>query len=116
MGDSAAGHDCDAFVIAFEDDLVRRFRSEFLDLHFGDRVSYFLYVDPTWWLVELIASITTGVVKDGQEQVVQFRVESAPVFAPHGNDAIVYEVAMALDMDEDVAEKRLREAEEIPVD
>lgn len=111
MGDLTGAHACAAFTKAFEDDLVKRFRSEFLDLHFGERVEYYLNTDSTWWLVELIAAIKTGIVTDGKEQTAHFRVESAPIFAPM-SDSIAYEVADALDIEEEDAEQRLKKAAE----
>jgi hypothetical protein len=118
MGDAASGRSCAAFVNAFADDIIKKFRSEFLDLKFEDQVRYYVAWDeyPTWE-VHLYAAIKTGVFTGGgkgkkrTEVEAHFRVESAPTFYPT-SDSFVAEVRREFpDLPEAEIERRLEEVE-----
>lgn len=106
MGDAANGHDCDRVITAFADDIVRMFRSELLDLHFGGVISYYVEADDNWE-VHLYAEIK----RDGETKHT-FRVEAAPTLFPC-SDNIAYEIASALHLSEEEVEKRLAQAEKL---
>ena len=76
MGDSANGHACDAFITAFADDIVKKFRSRLLDQTFGDKVRYYVMADDNWE-VHLYAAVATG---GGRGET--FVLTDAPISAP----------------------------------
>lgn len=103
MGDLANGHDCDAFINAFANDVVKKYRSEFLDLHFGERTRYYVMADDNW-AVHLYAAI-----EDATGEA-HFRVESARAFYPTSDD-IIETVAEEFDLTEEGVKARLEKAE-----
>jgi hypothetical protein len=111
MGDLANGYACDAFIRAFADDIVKKFRSGFLDRSFGDKVRYYVVADANSWSVDLYAAIETGMIVGGNAEEEHFRVESAPAFYPT-SDSIEWEAAKALGITEEDAEARLGKARE----
>jgi hypothetical protein len=116
MGDVVWGSACDALINAFEDDLIKKFRSPLLDHTFGDRVRYFLWenTNTSPWSVELLAGVETGEIdektKESKEEF--FRVDAMPVFFPGDNDTITEDIARALDIEDDEARRRYEKAEE----
>lgn len=102
MGDLANGHACDAFILAFADDIVTKFRSKLLDQTFGDKVRYYVMADANWE-VHLYAAV----VADGGEET--FLLAGAPIFCPTSDD-IIEQTAEALELDEDEAGRRLEKA------
>jgi hypothetical protein len=103
MGDLANGHACDAFILAFADDIVTKFRSRLLDQTFGDKVRYYVVAD-TNWEVRLHAAVATG---GGGEET--FLLAGTPIFCPTSDD-IIEQAAEALGLDDDEGRRRLEEA------
>jgi hypothetical protein len=104
VGDLANGHACDAFIVAFGDDIVTKFRSKLLDRTFGNKVRYYVMAD-TNWEVRLYAAVTTGA--EGEET---FILAGAPIFCPTSDD-IIEQAAEELELAEAEARRRLeREA------
>jgi CRISPR/Cas system-associated protein Csx1 len=104
MGDLANGHDCDAFIEAFAQDMISKYRSEFLDRTFEDRVSYYVMADENWE-VHLYAAIKTGIIEDDEEIEEHVRVEHARPFYPTSDD-IIDQIVEAFDISEQEAERR----------
>jgi hypothetical protein len=103
MGDLANGHDCDAFILAFADDIVTKFRSKLLDQTFGDKVRYYVMADANWEAHLYAAVATSG---DSEET---FLLADGPTFCPTSDD-IIEQAAEALELDEDEARRRLENA------
>ena len=103
MGELASGHACDAFIVAFADDIVAKFRSKLLDETFGSKVRYYVMADLNWE-VRLHAAVATG---NGSEET--FLLAGAPIFCPTADD-IVEQAAEALELDEAEVRRRLEEA------
>jgi hypothetical protein len=103
MGNLANGHACDAFILAFADDIVEKFRSKLLDQTFGDKVRYYVMADDNWE-ARLYAAVATGA--EGEET---FMLTDAPIFCPTSDD-IVEQIAEALEIGEDEARRRLEKA------
>lgn len=112
MGDLSNGSECDAFIMAFTDDIIRKYRSEFLDRKFEDQVRYYVMADDNWE-VHLYAAIKTGVCacEDEHELEAHFRVESAPTFCPTSDDSVRV-TAEEFDIEEDEVERRLEKGAE----
>ena len=103
MGDLAKGHSCDAFIVAFASDIVKKFRSKLLDETFGDKVRYYVMADDNWE-VHLYAAVAAGA--DGEEK---FQLVDAPIFCPSSDD-IVEQTAEVLELEEDEVRRRLQKA------
>ena len=112
MGDLANGHDCDAFICAFADNIVQEHRSQFLDKTFRDKVRYYVAADDNWE-VHLYAAIETGEIEtEGDEVEAHFRVEDAPVFCPTSDDIIDQVMREFPALDEEEVERRLEQGRE----
>jgi peroxiredoxin family protein len=105
MGDLANGHACNAFITAFAEDIIKKYRSPLLDQTFGEKVRYYVMADDNWE-VHLYAAVASGA--DSEEK---FQLAGAPIFCPTSDD-IIEQTAEALELDEDEVERRLEKAAE----
>ena len=106
MGDLANGHACDAFILAFANDIVTKYRSELLDRSFVDKVRYYVMADDNWE-ARLYAAVATG---GGGEET--FLLADAPIFCPTSDD-IIEQTAEALQLEEEEVERRLEKAAQV---
>ena len=113
MGDRVNGYACDAFIRAFADDIVRKYRSPLLDQTFGDEVGYYVAADDNWE-VHLYARVKEKIAKDGDEheKFFHFRVESGPAFFPTSDDIVEQMTHVFPELDEKEVERRLARGRE----
>jgi hypothetical protein len=110
VGDLANGHACDAFILAFGDDIIDRYRSKLLDETFGERVRYYVAADEDW-SVRLFAAITKS--EGGEDKAEEhFCLEHATRFFPTSDDIVDQVLREFSDLDKHEAERRLAQGEE----
>jgi hypothetical protein len=110
VGDLADGHACDAFILAFADDIIKRYRSKLLDQTFGERVRYYVAADEDW-SVRLFAAIAKS--EPGEDKAEEhFCLEHATRFFPTSDDIVDQVLREFSDLSEDDVKRRLQQGGE----
>ena len=110
MGDLANGHACDAFILAFADDIINRYRSKLLDQTFGERVRYYVAADEDW-SVRLFAAIQMDESRTDKAEE-HFCLEHATRFFPTSDDIVDQVLREFPDLGEDEVKRRLQQGGE----
>lgn len=104
MGDLAGGDICQKFIDEFGPLIIEKYRSKLPDQTFGEKVAYYVGVDDMSATVSLHAVVRADIAEE-------FMVFGAPSFFPTAEeDDLVLQVVSAFELDEQEAQRRLRNA------